>query len=291
MRIAEIYGGEGPVLSFEVFPPRPDYPIDSIYEALNGLAELSPAFISVTYNSGGDNGSRTEEIACRIRRDHGLESLAHLTCSSHGRAEIECILDRLSGCGVENVLALRGDPAESGTGRTPEFRHAFQLVRLVKQRGCFCVGAAAYPEGHMESPSIHGDIDRVRQKVDAGADFLITQMFFDNRVFFDFLHRARRRGIEVPVIPGVMPVLNFRQIKRIIYLCGVSIPARLLRIFDRHGSNSGDLKKAGMEYAVEQITDLLSNGVPGVHLYTMNRVEETRRIVSACGIETMESSA
>lgn len=291
MRIAEIYGGGCPVLSLEVFPPRPDCPIDSVFDSLNGLADLSPAFISVTYNPRGDNGSRTEEIACRIRRDHGLESLAHLTCVSHGRAEIDVILDRLAACGIENVLALRGDPPEGGAARATDFSHAYQLIRMVKRRGCFSVGAAAYPEGHIESPSIHGDIDRVRQKVDAGADFLITQMFFDNRVFFDFLHRARLRGVGVPVIPGIMPVLNLRQIKRIIYLCGVSIPARLLRIFDRHGSNSADLSKAGMDYAVGQITDLLSQGVPGIHLYTMNRVDETRRIVSACGMETMESSA
>jgi len=291
MRIAEIYGGGGPVLSLEVFPPRPGYPIDSVFKTLNGLADLSPGFISVTYNPQGDNGGRTEEIASRIRRDFGLESLAHLTCLCHGRDEIDNILDRLSLCCVENILALRGDPAESRPVAGSDFRYAFQLIREVKKRGCFSVGAAAYPEGHVESPSIHGDIDRVKQKVDAGADFLITQMFFDNRVFFDFLHRARWRGIDVPVIPGIMPVLNFRQIKRIIYMCGVSIPARLLRIFERHGGNSGDLQKAGMEYAVEQIANLLSHGVPGVHLYTMNRVDETRRIVADCGIESMESTA
>jgi len=278
-------------LSLEVFPPRPGYPIDSVFKTLNGLADLSPGFISVTYNPQGDNGSRTEEIAFRIRRDYGLESLAHLTCMCHGRDEIDSILDRLSLRGVENILALRGDPAESRPVAGSDFRYAFQLIREVKKRGCFSVGAAAYPEGHVESPSIHGDIDRVKQKVDAGADFLITQMFFDNRVFFDFLHRARWRGIDVPVIPGIMPVLNFRQIKRIIYMCGVSIPARLLRIFERHGGNSGDRQKAGMEYAVEQIADLLSHGVPGVHLSTMNRVDETRRIVADCGIESMESTA
>ncbi len=278
-------------MSLEVFPPRPGYPIDSVFKTLNGLADLSPGFISVTYNPQGDNGSRTEEIAFRIRRDYGLESLAHLTCLSHGRTEIGDILDRLNGGGVENVLALRGDPQKNAPGTGTDFRYAFQLIREVKKRGCFSVGAAAYPEGHTESPSIHGDIDRVKQKVDAGADFLITQMFFDNRVFFDFLHRARWRGIDVPVIPGIMPVLNFRQIKRIIYMCGVSIPARLLRIFERHGGNSGDLQKAGMEYAVEQIANLLSHGVPGVHLYTMNRVDETRRIVADCGIESMESTA
>jgi len=278
-------------LSLEVFPPRPGYPIDSVFKTLNGLADLSPGFISVTYNPQGDNGSRTEEIAFRIRRDYGLESLAHLTCLSHGRTEIGDILDRLNGGGVENVLALRGDPQKNAPGTGTDFRYAFQLIREVKKRGCFSVGAAAYPEGHTESPSIHGDIDRVKQKVDAGADFLITQMCFDNRVFFDFLHRARWRGIDVPVIPGIMPVLNFRQIKRIIYMCGVSIPARLLRIFERHGGNSGDLQKAGMEYAVEQIANLLSHGVPGVHLYTMNRVDETRRIVADCGIESMESTA
>lgn len=279
------------MLSLEVFPPKPGYPIDSVFETLDGLADLSPGFFSVTYSPRGDNGCRTEEIACRIRRDYGQESLAHLTCLCHGRNEIEAILDRLSVCGVENVLALRGDPPENSHVTGSDFRYAFQLIREVKKKGCFCVGAAAYPEGHVESPSIHQDIDRVKQKVDAGADFLITQMFFDNRVFFDFLHRARWRGIEVPVIPGIMPVLNFRQIKRIIYLCGVSIPARLLRILEKHGGNSGDLQKAGMEYAVQQITGLLSQGVPGVHLYTMNRVDETRRIVAACGIESMESSA
>lgn len=292
MRIAELYSGGGPVISLEVFPPKPGYPIDTVFETLDGLADLSPAFISVTYGSpAGETHGRTEEVAARIKRDYGIESLAHLTCLSHGREGIARILDRLGRDGIGNILALRGDPPDRQTGARPEFSHAHQLIREVKRRGNFCVGAAAYPEGHSESPTVHGDLDRLKQKVDAGADFLITQMFFDNRVFLDFLHRAGEKGIEVPVVPGIMPVLNFRQIKRIIYLCGVSVPARLLRIFDRFGGNSHDLRKAGMEYAESQIRDLCENGVPGVHLYTMNRTREIRSIISGSGISRMESSA
>lgn len=285
-----MYSGGGPIFSLEVFPPKPDYPLDSIFKTLDGLAHLSPGFISVTYSPGGENPGRTVEIASRIRRCYGLESLPHLTCLTHGSRDISRILDSLSEDGIGNVLALRGDLPDDGSpgGR---FRYASQLIREIRSRGDFCVGAAAYPEGHIESPSISGDLDRVKQKVDAGADFLITQMFFDNRVFFDFLHRARWRGIGVPVIPGIMPVLNLKQIRRIIYLCGVSIPARLLRMFEKYGGNSSDLRKAGVEYASEQIRGLLAGGVPGVHLYTMNRVAEIRRIVEEGGLEPMETIA
>lgn len=292
MKIAELYSGSGPVFSLEIFPPKPGYPLDTVFKTLDGLADLSPAFISVTYNAGdGGDGHRTEEVAARIKRDYRIESLAHLTCLCHGKDRIAEILDRLSQDRIENILALRGDPPGEPACLGREFSHAHQLINEVKKTGKFCVGAAAYPEGHTESPTVHCDLNRLKQKVDSGADFLITQMFFDNRIFLDFLHRVRTRGIDVPVIPGIMPVLNFRQIKRIIYLCGVSVPARLLRIFDKHGGNSGDLQKAGMDYAVEQIRDLCSHGVAGVHLYTMNRTREIRSIISESGIERMETSA
>jgi methylenetetrahydrofolate reductase (NADPH) len=291
MRIAELYSETKPVFSLEVFPPKPGYPLESVFDTLDGLVDLCPGYISVTYNASAHRGRRTVEIAARIRSDYGLESLAHLTCLSHEKREITGILDNLNRRGVENVLALRGDsPVEPGKGKS-RFDHAFQLIAEVKRRGDFCIGAAAYPEGHIESPSIHTDLDRLKQKVDAGADFLITQVFFDNRIFCDFLHRVRRMGVQVPVIPGVMPVLNFRQIKRIIYMCGISVPARLLRIFEKHGENRADLRKAGMEYAADQIRDLLAMEVPGVHLYTMNRVAEIREILAESGIEPMESSA
>ncbi len=288
MKIREMYRGEGPpVLSLEVFPPSRSYTLESVFTTLDGLQELAPSFISVTYGAASGERERSVEIASRILKDYSIEPLAHLTCLGHSRQEIAEKLDELSASGIENVLALRGDPLEDDPGFDPaagDYRFAYSLIEEIKRRGDFGIVAAAYPEGHIECPNVSISHEHLRWKIDAGAEVLITQLFFDNRIFFDFMERIAALGIDVPVIPGIMPVLNSKQIKKIIYLCGVSIPARILRLLDKYGKNPGDMEKAGIDYAVEQVSGLIESGVSGIHLYTMNRISQITEIVRRTGL-------
>jgi methylenetetrahydrofolate reductase (NADPH) len=283
VRIADIYRMEKPVLSFEVFPPKPGYSLKTVFRTLDGLRDLSPSFVSVTYASGGDSTKNTVEIASRVRNEYGFESLAHMTCIGHTRDEVETVLDSLETRGVRNILALRGDTPSGSAAGSRDYRYASELITEISDRESFCVGAAAYPEGHMEAKRISHDLDNLRRKVDAGAEFLISQLFFDNRVFYDFLERVRSRNIEVPVVPGIMPILNYKQIKRILMMCEVSIPAKLLSLFDRYSHNADDLAKAGVDYAITQISNLVKEGADGIHLYTMNRIPQIREIVFRSG--------
>jgi methylenetetrahydrofolate reductase (NADPH) len=288
MRIRDLYTGSGaPVLSLEVFPPSRSYPLDTVFNTLDGLRELQPSFISVTYGAAAGERERTVEIASRIQDDYPFEPLAHLTCLGQTRDQIAQKLDQLSELGIENVLALRGDPPEDDPGFDPEvgdYLYASRLIEEIRRRGGFGIVAAAYPEGHAECPRVSESHEHLLGKVDAGAEVLITQLFFDNRILFDFMERMEAGGIGIPVIPGIMPVLNSKQIRRIIYLCGVSIPARILRLLDRYGKNPADMEKAGIDYAVEQVSGLLEYGVPGIHLYTMNRVEQISEIARRTGL-------
>lgn len=282
MKIKELYKSGRPVLSLEIFPPQVDYPLDSIFVTLDHLVELNPCFISVTYGAGGGDRARTVEIASRIRQQYGLEALAHLTCVGHTRAEVDEILDQLIAAGIENIMALRGDlPVDDPDFdlAKQDYHYAVDLIRDAKRKFDFCIAAAAYPEGHPESRRLSQDLIHLRQKVNAGVDVLITQLFFDNRVFYDFMEKAQRVAINVPVVPGIMPVLNAKQIKRIIYLCGASMPANLLKLVDRYEHNPESMAKAGIEYASNQVQDLLKNRVPGVHLYTMNKWAQISQIV------------
>lgn len=268
-------------MSLEIFPPKSSYPLESVFQTLENLRKLEPSFISVTYGTDGVGRERTVEIASRIKREFDIEPLAHLTCSGHSRIEIKRILEQLAGKNISNILALRGDPPGGNPGfisENQDYVYASSLIEEIKKRGDFGIIAAAYPEGHNESPRVRDSFCHLRRKVDAGAEALITQLFFDNRIFYDFIERIEELGIKVPVIPGIMPVLNSKQIKRIIYLCGVSIPARILKLLDKYGNCTEDMEKAGIDYAVEQISDLLENKVPGIHLYTMNRVHQIREI-------------
>ena len=284
MRIAEIYKREKPVLSLEVFPPKPGYSLKSVFRTLDGLSDLDPSFVSVTYASQGESTDRTVDIASRVRDTYKCESLAHLTCIGHTRKEVSQVLNSLEKNAVCNILALRGDhPPDSSPVHT-DYRYASELIAEIASRESFCIGAAAYPEGHIESRRISHDLDNLKGKVDAGAEFLITQLFFDNRIFYDFVERVRYRGIKVPVIPGIMPILNYKQIKRILMMCEVSIPAKLLNLFDKYSHNPDDLAKAGIDYAIEQIAELVDEGTEGVHLYTMNRVPQVREIVFRAGL-------
>ncbi len=284
MRIVDIYKGEKPVLSLEVFPPKPGYSLKTVFRTLDHLCDLNPSFVSVTYASLGESTDRTVEIASRVRDEYGCESLAHMTCIGHTKQEVAFVLDNLEAHGIGNILALRGDMPSDSSGIVREYHFASELIAEIAARKSFCVGAAAYPEGHIESKRISHDLDNLKRKVDAGAEFLITQLFFDNRIFYDFIERARYRNIEIPLIPGIMPILNYKQIKRIVMMCEVSIPAKLLNLFDKYSQNPVDLAKAGVDYAIEQVSELVEEGVQGIHLYTMNRVPQIREIVFRSGL-------
>lgn len=287
MRIADLYKWDKPVLSLEVFPPKPEHSLRTVFRTLDGLRDLKPSFVSVTYGSAGDTVERTVEIASRVRDEYNCESLAHVTCIGHTAGEIDLLLERLESLGISNVLALRGDMPQGEEPPSRDFAHASQLVAHIRERSGFCIGAAAYPEGHFESSRISTDLKRLKEKVDAGAEFLISQLFFDNRVFYDFLERAGALGVKVPVVPGIMPIQNYRQIKRILMMCRVSVPASLLSMFDRYAGDPESLAAAGVEYATAQVADLMENGVSGIHLYTMNRVKQIRQIVGDSGLRKL----
>ncbi|GAB6180457.1 methylenetetrahydrofolate reductase [Desulfotomaculum defluvii] len=286
MKISNLYQQKKPVISFEIFPPKSTAPVETVYQTLEGLIKLNPGFISVTYGAGGSNRDRTKEIASTIKNKYKVEALAHLTCVGQTVDEINQILKGLQEENIENVLALRGDPPADAQGydfSDSDFKYASDLVRHIKNSGDYCVAAAAYPEGHIHCRRLSDDLHWLKYKVEQGVDFLITQLYYDNRVFYNFLENARRVNINCPVIPGIMPVLNAKQIKRIISLCGASMPAKLLIMVDKFGDNPEDMEKAGLEYASNQVQDLLDNGVDGVHLYTMNKPQHITEILKNVG--------
>lgn len=284
MRIADLYKWEKPVLSLEVFPPRPEHSLDMVFKTLDGLKDLKPSFVSVTYASKGTSRIRSVEIASRVRDQYNCESLAHLTCIGQTEQQVSEVLELLTRKGVSNILALRGDLPENSNDLPADFSYASELISRISSHGGFCTGAAAYPEGHFESGRISHDLANLKKKTDAGAEFLISQLFFDNRIFYDFMERLEATGIDVPVVPGIMPILNYKQIKRILLMCRISIPARLLELFDKYSGDPASLAAAGLDYATDQVADLIAEGVPGVHLYTMNRVNQIRHIVQASGL-------
>jgi methylenetetrahydrofolate reductase (NADPH) len=287
MKIVDLYRTNKAVISFEVFPPKPDTPLEEIYTSLEGFSKLGPSFISVTYGAGEKRRQRTLEISSEIKKTYGIESMAHLTCIDHTRKEINTILDRLEENGIENVLALRGDPPGNYASydfTTADFRYASDLVAHIAARKRFCIAAAAYVEGHVECPSLSLDLMNLKKKVNAGVDFLITQLFFDNRRYFDFIERTTALGINCPIIPGIMPVFREGQIKSIAAKSGCSIPASLVLTIDKFSGDPKALRQAGIEYAAMQIRELLDNGVPGIHIYTMNRPVSTRRLMQEAGL-------
>lgn len=272
MRIRELYRTKKPVVSFEVFPPKRDADIAAVYGQLEQTAALRPDFISVTYGAGGDgNANRTCEIASRIRNLHGAEALAHLTCIASRREQVEALARELRDNRIENILALRGDrPAGRDLPPPPDYRYASGLIRDLKEMGGFCIGAACYPEGHIDSRSLDEDILHLREKQEAGADFLITQLFFDNALFWRFLEKIRVKGIALPVSAGVMPILSRGQIERMIFLCGTSLPSAIIKLLHRYEHSPADLREAGIEHAARQMEELASGGADGIHVYTMN---------------------
>lgn len=268
-------------ISFEVFPPKTDEGYESVLRAAKEIAGEAPAFISVTYGASGGTSKNTANIAEYIKHDLGVESLAHLTCASSTKEEVKQVISELKEKGIENILALRGDiPKESEFPITGQYRYASELIELIKASGDFCIGAACYPEGHVESRSKADDISYLADKVNAGVDFLTTQMFFDNSILYNFLYRIREKGIVVPVLPGIMPVTNGKQMKRICELSGTALPERFRAIVDRFGDNPPAMKQAGVAYATEQIIDLIANDVKNIHIYSMNKPEIAAAIMS-----------
>lgn len=258
------------VFSFEVFPPKRDLPIESIYGQLSSLCALKPDFISVTYGAGGKgNDNRTAEIAARIKHNYGVESVAHLTCVSNTKEDVDRIADELRLNGIENILALRGDLPED-TERAEDFLHASDLTEYLVGLGDFDIAGACYPEVHPESAGEVDDILNLKKKVDAGASHLISQLFFDNETFYRFRDKCAMAGINVPIEAGIMPVIRKAQIERMVTLCGASLPAPFVRVMNRYGDDPEQMRDAGIAYAVQQIIDLLAAGVDGIHLYTMN---------------------
>lgn len=277
MKIKEILGKGCPTLSFEVFPPKTEDKFEGVEQAALAIAKLKPAFMSVTYGAGGGTSRYTVQIASGIQESCGVVSLAHLTCVSSTREKVHQVLGELKEKKIENVLALRGDiPADGKVEK--DYRYASQLIREIKQAGDFCIGAACYPEGHVESANKTEDILHLKEKVEAGCDFVTTQMFFDNNILYNYLYRIREKGITVPVVAGIMPVTNRSQIQRICQMSGTYLPARFKAIVDRFGDRPAAMKQAGIAYATEQIIDLIANGVNGIHIYTMNKPDVAARI-------------
>lgn len=283
MLIKDIFKVKRPVVSFEIFPPKKDSPIETIYATLEGLQGMKPDFISVTYGAGGSTTIRTAEIASLIKKRYGIESVAHLTCITATRQEVDDILARFKENGIDNILALRGDFPEDPSFKFPtplHYRYACDLIEDIKSKGSFSIGGACYPEGHPECPNLEDDLKHLKEKADAGLDFLVTQLFFDNEKFYAFRDLAAKHGLtDIPITAGIMPVLNKKQIQRIVSLTQATMPKKFLRIMDRYEHNPEALKEAGIVYATEQIIDLLSWGVDGIHIYTMNRPEVTRKII------------
>ena len=280
MKLTELFATGKPVLSFEVFPPKTTDKIESVKKATEEIAALHPAFMSVTYGAGGGTSAYTVAIAKNIQETQKVPTLAHLTCVSSTREQIDHQLSLLVENGIENIMALRGDIPEGANA--PEewsFQHASELITYIKTKGDFCIGGACYPEGHPESANQREDIQNLKKKVEAGCDFLTTQMFFDNNILYNFLYKIREAGIQVPVAAGIMPVTNGRQIARICRISGNALPPRFKQIIDRFADHPAAMKQAGVAFATEQIIDLLANGVEHIHVYSMNKPDVAAKIM------------
>ena len=284
MRIDRILEERRPVFSFEFFPPKTDEGQRGLERALADLKEDSPSYVSVTYGAGGSTRERTVEITKWIKRDLGVEAMAHLSCVGEPTERLLEILGEIEAAGIENVLALRGDPPRGETEWRPHpggLHYSTELIATIAERFDFCIGAACFPEVHPEAPSLEHDLRFARQKVEAGASFLITQLFFDNELYFDFVDEARAAGISVPIVPGIMPITNLKQIQTITGMCGATIPQELERELHERGEDAEAVTELGVAYASLQCSDLLARGAPGIHFYTLNKSPATRAILAA----------
>ena len=274
MKVNEILSNGKITLSFEVFPPKTDAQFESVRKATIDVAALKPSYMSVTYGAGGNTRKNTVAIAKGIQDTTGVTTIAHLTCVGATKENIHNTLDEMKAAGIENVLALRGDrPRDFEGDPFVDFHYASELVSEIKAYGDFCVGGACYPEVHPDSPTKADDLEGLKRKVEAGCEYLTTQMFFDNNIFFNFMYRVREAGITVPIIPGIMPITRRAQVKNAVKLSGCNVPERFKNIVDRFGDNEAAMKQAGIAYATDQIIDLLANGVKHIHVYSMNKPE------------------
>ena len=278
MKIIDIITSDKPSLSFEVFPPKTSDKFDSIKEATEEIAKLSPSFMSVTYGAGGGTSDFTVSIAENLQNNFGVTSLAHLSCISSTKEKVHAQLEKLKEGGIENIMALRGDIPEGMSREHLDYRFASELITEIAATGDFCIGGACYPESHPESKSSFEDVKHLKEKVECGCQFLTTQMFFDNNVLYNFMYRIREAGINVPVVAGIMPVTNAKSIKRICSMNNALLPQRFVRIVDRYGYDSEKMKQAGIAYATEQIVDLFANGINAVHVYSMNKPDVAKAI-------------
>ena len=281
MRLTELYDKGKVVFSLEVFPPNNRVPVESVLKAVDELAEIKPAYFSVTYGAGGNRANRsTREIAAYIKEKHNIEAMAHLTCINCTREDVDFMLEDFKKHNIENILALRGDikPCEEPMN---DFAHASDLCNYIRSKGDFDIAGACYPETHVDAVSEYDDIMNLKTKVESGATHLITQLFFDNNSFYSFMEKIRYAGITAPVAAGIMPVTNKKQIERMVTLCGASLPNKFVKMIQRYEDNPEALRDAGIAYAVDQIVDLISNDVQGIHLYTMNNPYVAKKIYSA----------
>jgi methylenetetrahydrofolate reductase (NADPH) len=284
MRIDQALEETTPAFSFEFFPPKSDEGMDNLWRALTELREDQPTYVSVTYGAGGSTRGRTIEITKRIKKELGIEAMAHFTCVGATVDDLRSTLDEMRDAGIENVLALRGDPPKGQTEWTKTeggLSYSTELAQLISENYDFAIGAACFPEVHIASPSLEQDLEVLRKKIQAGVSFVITQLFFDNELYFDFVDKARAAGVEVPIIPGIMPVTNFRQIKQFTEMCGASIPTEFEHELAARADDPDAVKDLGVAYATLQCYELLARGAPGIHFYTLNRSPATRSILAA----------
>ena len=288
MRIVDLFRADEPVISFEFFPPKTEEGVETLYKTVKELRPCRPSFVSVTYGAGGSTRDRTLELVARIQRDLGITTMAHLTCVGSTKDEIRETLDRLHASGIRNVLALRGDPPKGQAefqAVEGGFRYATELVAFIRELGDdWCVGAACYPEGHVESSDLEADLAHLVEKVDAGADFLVAQLFFDNDDYRAFVRRARSNGVAVPIVPGLMPVTNASQVERFTKMCGARIPQELYRRLRIVEDDNAAVVATGVQWAVDQGRELLAEGAPGLHFYTLNRSSATLAVHAALGL-------
>jgi len=284
VKIKELFARGNPIFSFEFFPPKDEAGITTLMDTVKNLQDLHPSFVSVTYGAGGSTRRKTIEITKRIKKELGIEAMSHLTCVGHGRDEISAILDEIEAAGIENVMTLRGDPPKGEINFVPHpdgFHHANELVTFIRSRKpAFCLGVAGYPEGHPEAASREADLTNLKRKADAGADFIVTQLFFDPRDYFDLIERAQALGIRLPVVPGIMPITDVAQIKRFTKMCGAKIPPALLAELETADGNKEAVVEIGIRHSTAQCETLIRNGAPGIHFYTLNKSTSTRTILS-----------
>ncbi len=280
MKISDILREDKTTISFEVFPPKTTANSESVKKAALGVAALHPDYMSVTYGAGGSNRGNTLHIAEEIQKAENVTTIAHLTCVGAGKEDIRTALSEMKEAGIENILALRGDrPKDFDGDPFKEYHYASELVATIKEYGDFCVGGACYPEGHPDSTNKKEDIKNLKKKVEAGCEFLTTQMFFDNNIFYSFLYKAREAGILVPVIPGIMPITRANQVENAVRLSGCNVPERFRSIVDCFGENPAAMQQAGIAYATDQIIDLIANGIRHIHVYSMNKPEVAKGIL------------